>query len=103
MAEAAAFETACAELEAHTSLSRLEARGTVRLALKRSGLDSRSVTPEQMAVVVERVLGAELASRGIEDPDGVCAALLGSVRAAAIGAASAAETPEDVFRRLGGT
>jgi len=103
MAEAAAFEIACAELEERTPLSRLEARGTVRLALKRAGFDSRHVTPEQMAVVIERLLGRELASRGVEDPDGVCAALLGPVRASGLGTGPASETPEDVFRRLGGS
>ena len=48
MPDSAAFEWTCNELEERCSLDRLEARGTVRLALKQAGLEARSVTPEQM-------------------------------------------------------
>jgi hypothetical protein len=100
MADAAAFELACEVLERDTALERLEARGTVRLALKAAGLDARGVTPEQMTVVATNVLPGELESRGVEDGAGVCAAL--AEKLARLETSDAAETPEAVFARLGG-
>ena len=41
MADLTAFEQACESLEQLTELSRLEARGTLRIALKEAGLDRR--------------------------------------------------------------
>lgn len=103
MADAPAFDWVCTELEQRTSLDRLEARGTVRLALKEAGLDSRSLTPEQLKVVLEKVMPRELESRGVEDAAGVCGALLpGLDRVAAEVAAPGGETPEEIFRRLAG-
>jgi hypothetical protein len=99
MAESQAFDFVCDQLEQGTQLDRLAARGTVRLALKQAGLEASSVTPDQMGVVVERVLPAELSSRGIE-ADAVCAAIrrgLGGLRGG-----PAMETPDAVFKRLGG-
>jgi len=100
MADSPSFELACEALERDTSFDRLEARGTVRLALKAAGLDARSVTPDQMRVVVKNILAGELASRGVENGDRVCAALGESLAGLAIG--HVAETPEAVFARLGG-
>ena len=100
MAESAAFALACEVLERDTSLDRLEARGTVRLALRAAGLEARDVNPEQMAVVVSKLLPQELESRGVGDGDGVCAAL--GERLAQLETPNAAETPEAVFARLGG-
>lgn len=102
MADSPCFERVCEVVERETSLDRLEARGTVRLTLKAAGLDPCQVTPEQMRVVIEKVLPAELESRGIENPDGVCAVLrrgLATVEAAP----NVAGSPEDVFARLGGS
>ena len=101
MADAAAFDWVCTELEEKTSLDRLEARGTVRIALKEAGLDSRSLTPDQMKVVLEKVLPKELQSRGVEDAFELCSGLASGVVSLAAGG-SAVETPEEVFRRLAG-
>ena len=101
MADTRAFDFVCEQLEAATSLDRLEARGTVRLALKQAGLEARSVTPDQMAVVVARILPDELSSRGIESAESLCAAIgagLQNLEAGDVG-----ETPDAVFKRLGGT
>ena len=101
MADNRAFDFVCAQLEAGTSLGRLEARGTVRLALKQGGLEARSITPDQMAVVVARILPEELATRGVEDSAGLCASIgagLQNLEAGDVG-----ETPDAVFQRLGGT
>lgn len=101
MADAPAFDWVCNALEQRSSLDRLEARGTVRIALKEAGLDSRSLTPEQMKVVLEKVLPKELGSRGVEDAQGVCSALAREVLSVDAGSSSG-ETPEEVFRRLAG-
>ena len=101
MADATAFQRVCSELEGGTGLSTLEARGTVRLALKAAGFDSKSVKPEQMSVVVRRVLPGELSLRGIEGAEGLCERIAGTLAGCADASAPAEESPEDVFRRLG--
>ena len=100
MADSGAFEFACNQLEAKTSLDRLAARGTVRIALKQAGLEARSVTPEQMAVIVQKILPTELGSRGIDGAEEVCQAILAGLGKVERG--PAAETPDAVFKRLGG-
>ena len=101
MADAPAFDWVCSELEQRTPLDRLEARGTVRLALKEAGLDGRSVTAEQMKVVLEKLMPGELEARGVEDAGSLCLTLASGV-ASLEGGDAAAESPEDVFRRLAG-
>jgi hypothetical protein len=100
MADSAAFEFACNQLETKTSLDRLAARGTVRIALKQAGLEARTVTPEQMTVIVQKMLPTELASRGIDGAEEVCQAILAGLSKVERGAV--AETPDAVFKRLGG-
>ena len=101
MADVPVFEFVCGELERRTSLGRLEARGTVRLALKEAGLSANTVSVREMQVVLERLLPAALASRGIDGGDALC----GEIRAGAAklqDTARAAESPEAIFGRLGG-
>jgi len=97
---AEAFEAVCEELERATSLDRLEARGTVRLALKRAGLEARSVTPDQMSVVVENLFPNELESRGVQDVAVVCASIRSKL--STLESVEMPETPKTVFERLGG-
>ena len=98
MADAALFDAVAQALQKRTSFDSLQARGTLRLALKDAGLEAKSVTPAQMRVVLERLLASELRSRGVGDADTVCASLLTVV--AAIGAnARASDAPEDLFVR----
>jgi hypothetical protein len=101
MADSRAFEWTCAELEATSSFSKLESRGTIRLAVKEAGLEADRVTPQQMSVVAERILPGELRNRGVEEAEGICGALISGLRALPVLEAEAAqETPEDVFKRL---
>ena len=65
MSDSEAFTIVCDHLERATGLERPAARGTVRLALKEAGLDSESVTPEQMSVVTEKILPSELQALNI--------------------------------------
>lgn len=101
MAESAAFDFVCDRLEQGTSLDRLAVRGTVRIALKQAGLEARSVTPDQMSVVVEKILPGELATRGVDGGEAIC----GTIRSGLAGIASGpqADTPDAVFQRLGGS
>ena len=69
MADSPAFDWTCTELENETDLDRLEARGTVRIALKSSGLEAGTVLPDQMRVVIEKVLPTELGARGVVRDD----------------------------------
>ena len=100
MADSPAFEWVCEQLIERSSLDRLEARGTVRIALKQAGLEARSVTPEQLAVVVQKILPSELTSRGVDTVEEVCQRILTGLRSVAAGPVS--ETPDAVFKRLGG-
>jgi hypothetical protein len=95
------FEFVSSELQKRSGLENLEARGTLRLALKSSGLTARDVSPEQMAVVLNKVMPRELQLRGIENPEAVCEELSKAVMGVEAGEGESAGTsPEDVFRRL---
>jgi len=97
------FDFVADAIEQRTDLAKLEARGTLRLALKESGFDADTITAHDMAVVLERVMPAELASRGIDDAESVCANLSTSLKdfkeaVEEHGSAS----PESIFARLAG-
>jgi hypothetical protein len=95
------FDFVADELEKRTDLEKLEARGTIRLALKAAGFNPREVSPEQMAVVLEQVMPGELRPRGIDDPDSLCSDLAIAVKSfQPVGGDTSAASPEDVFRRL---
>jgi hypothetical protein len=100
MADARAFEFVCDALERETSLDRLAARGTVRIALKQAGLDPRTVTRSQLLVALEKLLPGELTSRGVADAASVCARLRD--RLATLQDEARPETADAIFARLGG-
>lgn len=97
MADSEAFSVLCDALETASSLDRLEARGTVRLALKQAGLEARGVTASQLGVVVDKILPAELKARGVEND--ICPQLRTAL--AGVANSSASDSPEAVFSRLG--
>ena len=101
MADSAAFDWTCQALEASTPLDRLESRGTVRIALKSAGLDAASVLPSQMRVVLEKLMPGELSARGVEDAEAICVRLAQQV--GSVDSGRVAESPDEVFRRLGGS
>ena len=74
----------------------------MRLALKQSGLDARSVSGDQMAVVLTRVLPGELTTRGVDDPEFVCEGILQALESSKLGGASDDRSPEAIFKRIGG-
>lgn len=65
-----------------------------------AGLEVRTVSPQQISVVVEKVLPGELAARGVADAEAICGAIAGSLSGLEAGASP--DTPEAVFQRLGG-
>jgi hypothetical protein len=95
------FEFVADALQDRCELASLEARGTIRLALKAAGLTAREVTREQMIVVINQVLPRELRVRGVKSPEAVCADLAQRVKGFEIkNGVSDGTSPEDVFRRL---
>jgi hypothetical protein len=89
------------EIQKRSDLENLEARGTVRLALKSSGLTANEITKAQMIVVIDQVLPRELRVRGVEDPDAVCGEIAQAVKGLEVEKGeSSGSSPEDVFRRL---
>ncbi len=79
MRNAAAFEFVSEMLERETFFDRLQARGTVRLALRQLGIPARSVTTAQMVTLIDEQLAGELESRGVEDTAAVCQRLRANV------------------------
>ncbi len=95
------FDFAAERLEHHASLNRLEARGTLRIALKAAGVEPRNLTGAQLQVVFEKVMPEELDSRGVSDVPDVCAAVLADVGSAGDAAENASATNlDEIFRRL---
>lgn len=77
MAESPVFDRVCTALEERSDLDRLQARGTVRIALKKAGFEVTSVDVSQMDVVLKRVLPGELEVRGVEGSAKLAEALAG--------------------------
>jgi hypothetical protein len=98
--DATLFDFAAERLEQHTGFDRLEARGTLRIALKAAGLVPKNLTGTQLQVVFEKVMPKELDSRGVSDQLGVCAAVLADLGSAGSAEDASAASPDDVFRRL---
>jgi hypothetical protein len=103
MADASVFDFVCEELERATSLSLLEARGTVRLALKAAGVEARSVSVAQIRVILDKLIPGELRKRGCDDADSVCRDIGTRLASRSFDAAGAGDSPEAVFARLGGS
>ncbi len=99
MADAEAFDFVCDHLEQNTGLDRPAAQGAVRIALKQAGLEARTVTPDQMTVVVEKILPGELENRAIADAANVSANLKRGL--GTMDSGGGVETPDAVFKRLG--
>ena len=98
---ASIFDFVSDELQRLTRLEKLEARGTVRLALKAAGLDVRTVTTPQMVATLQKVMPNEIRARGVEDGEQICQTIVTRLKAAhpASGAVNP-ESPEAIFRRL---
>lgn len=102
MADWPVFDWVSGELERRTEMSRLEARGTVRLVLKEAGLDPGTVTVPQICVVIDRLLPQALARRKVPEPEDLCRTLRSGLEVAASnGLTAPRESAYEVFRRFG--
>jgi hypothetical protein len=103
MAGSSAFEWLCTALEESTTLERLEARGTVRIALKEAGLEPRTVTPSELRVVAQKILPRELRNRGVANEAALCDRMVAGLQVLeSQPGGGATDTPDAIFRRLGG-
>lgn len=90
-------------LEQHSDLDRLEARGTLRIALKKAGVAANSFTLEELEAVFSMILPGELAKRGVGDAENVCNLVMKTLAGEVGEAAKASATSRDeILRRLGG-
>jgi hypothetical protein len=96
------FDFVAGLLEERTDLDALEARGTLRIALKDAGLDPKALDRTGLLAALEQRLPKQLAARAVPDPDTVCAQLAGDVRRASAFETRERASPEDVCRRLRG-
>jgi hypothetical protein len=98
------FDLAAEKLEGSTDMDRLSARGTLRIALKEAGLDPHKLTIPQLRAVFEKLMPKELDARGVSDSAATCKAVIGVIAGAASEADStAANSPDEIFKRLGGS
>lgn len=97
------FSFVAESLEQCTSLDRLESRGTLRLVLKESGLEPKTVTPKQFCVILGSVAPAELESRGVAEGEAICAALIEKIQAEPADRWEAARDVDGIFDRLAGS
>ncbi len=98
------FKLAAKRLEQRTDLDLLEARGTLRLALEKSGVEPKTLTLRQLEVVFQTVIPKELELRGIRNVEAICNTVMRWVlRTSDMIESTPAETPEETFRRLGGS
>ena len=99
----ALFDLAAERLEHHTGFARLEARGTLRIALKIAGLTAKSVTAGALCVVFEKVMPDELEKRGVSDAAVACNAVIDNlVNSPTCPNLASSTALDDVFARLGG-
>ena len=97
------FDHAAEKLESQTNLDRLEARGTLRLALKQAGLDAKGLTVQQLDAVFEKVMPNELKARGIDAADTTCSTIMAEIRRTAPSTDAASQgSADEIFQRLGG-
>jgi hypothetical protein len=99
VSDSAIFELMCEHVEREARLTRLEARGTVRLLLKEVGLDPQFVDKAAAILAVERFLEPALRVRRVDEPERVTACVLQALTVSKLENADD-ETPEAIFSRI---
>ena len=89
------FEKTCELLEQHTSFTRLQSRGTIRLILKEARLVPETVEKGEMLELLKTKLASELEKRGVSEGAGVAEQLV-----AAVERTKFADTAYDVFKKI---
>lgn len=96
-----AFEFVCERLETISKISRIEARGTVRLALREVGKNPAYISPQDMQTILTKVLPRMLQSRGLKDAAQICNEVARQLSQAKLSSGATYLDPADVFARLG--
>ena len=97
------FSFVADHIEQCTPLDRLESRGTLRIVLKDSGLDPKTVTQKQFCVVLESVAPGELESRGVAEARAICTALIEMIQSEPVDRWEDSHNVDKIFDRLAGT
>ncbi len=98
------FDLAAEKLEESTDMDRLAARGTLRIALKEAGLDPHKLTVPQLRAVFEKLMPKELEARGVSNATAACQAVMDEItRSADASDIASSASPDDIFKRLGGS
>ncbi len=97
------FSFVADQLEECTPLDRLESRGTLRIVLKESGLDPKTVTQKQFCVILESIAPGELESRGVAEPHAICAAIVAKIQGEPVDRWKSSHDVDKIFDRLAGT
>ncbi len=98
------FDLAAEKLEGSTDMDRLAVRGTLRIALKEAGLDAKKLTIPQLRAAFEKLMPKELDARGVSDAAAMCKATMDEIARSADAIDIVSSTsPDDVFKRLGGS
>lgn len=100
MSHSPVFEWLSEELARRSSLTLMQSRGTVRIALQSAGLESRTLKKEPALVVVERILPRELTARGVANAPTVCMEIAAALRSMTF-TSTGPESPDAAFARLG--
>ncbi len=96
------FAAAAKQLEQETNLDRLEARGTLRIALKEVGLDAKNLTFPQITVVFDKIMPQQLEDRAVENSESVCCKVMSDLKASGLESATSQTSSDEIFSRLGG-
>ncbi len=81
-------------------MTRLQARGTLRIVLREAGFEGEVVTARVASTVVSRLLPEALRSRGVADPGPICERIVRELGALAPAPAPTTDTPEDFLHRV---
>lgn len=82
-----------------SALDRLEARGTLRIALKKAGVDAKHLGRDDLEATFAEILPAELEARGCADSKAICDAILNSLGGDV--PESSTRSSDEIMRRLG--
>lgn len=73
------FALVADRLETLTELDRLEARGTLRIALKKAGVDAKKFTVAELEAVFAKIMPDALVQCGVPNAAEVCGRVLASL------------------------
>ncbi len=98
------FDIAAENLEGATDMDRLAARGTLRIAVKEAGLDPHKLTVSQLRAVFEKLMPKALDAGGVSNATTACQTVMDEIaRSADASDIASSASPDDIFKRLGGS